>query len=204
MTIKINGLSADALKHQARKLQKEFDITYHAALDRVAVAQGFAHWKHLLKNPDRTAEKTKVILRPALPKPAVVECYDTFVGKSLGKRPNARMPVSKHRSLGLVLQEVLNYTRYHKRANKVVNEIILLMDRWMGYEYNEDELPTIEFNQMYLGHREMILTLVTRRRDQLRLKRKLREGLQIIEQNYHDCAPVRPASIRRQHAKAYV
>ena len=191
MTIKINGLSADALKHQARKLQKEFDITYHAALDRVSVAQGFAHWKHLLKNPDRIPEKAETILRPAPPKPAVVDCYDTFGGKSLGKRPNTRMPVSQHSSLGLVLQEVLNYTRYHKRANKVVNEIILLMDRWMGYEYNEDELPTVEFNQIYLGHRELILALVTRRRDQLRLKRKLREGLRTIEQNYHDCAPVR-------------
>jgi len=196
MNIKFNGLSAETLKHQARKLQKELDITYHAALDRIAIANGFAHWKHLLKHPDRSTEKAESISRPAAPKPAVANCYASFGGKSLGKRPNARMPVSAHSSLGLVLQEVLNYTRYHRRANNVVNEIILLMDRWMGYEYNEEELPATEFNRIYLGHRELILTQVCKKRDQLRLKRKLREGRRIIEQHYHDCAPVRELLLR--------
>ena len=148
MIIETNGVNAKSLKRQARKLQKELGITYHIALNRVSVNAGFNSWKGFLNKSVKPAVQPPFIQRPIAPDPPVLKCYAVNTGALMGERPNRRLTVSQHAALGNLLQEVLNYTRYHKRANKPVRDIIYNMDHWLGYEYPEDELSLENFNKL--------------------------------------------------------
>lgn len=190
MTTSTNGASVKSLKREARKLQKALGITYHAALNQLAAQAGLNGWKKLKEHCEPTVN-SKIIQRPPIPVPAIIKCYDIIKGNLIGERPNCCLPITRHTEIGLLLQEVLNFTHYHRRAHKVINEIILKMDNWMGCEYDERVLPTEQFNKIYIGHRQHLLEPLTAKRTQLKLKRKLRKAKVILEKGYHDCRPVR-------------
>ncbi|MBE9601474.1 DUF5623 domain-containing protein [Pedobacter sp. MC2016-24] len=184
------GITASTLKTQAKKLKKDLGIPHHIALNQVAVQAGYQSWKDYLTNTPQNVRSKSVNTRPSAPKIPVLKSQDLFTGAVIGERPNASMPVADHTEIGALLQHILSVTAYHKRANRPVNDIILKLDEWLGYEYNEQELPNQQFNKIYMGGRFVVTSPVPSGREQEKLKRQLRKVKSIIERCYHHCSPI--------------
>jgi hypothetical protein len=185
------GPSAKLLKRQAKKLSKELGIKHAAALDQVAAKAGYVSWKDFHKRSNQPLLVRPLVVRPLPPEVPVLKCYDISTGRIIGERPNALMPVSQHKALGSYLKEILNMTIHYRRAYKPLNDILLKMDDWLGYEYSEEVLPIESFNEIYMNRSLTDEPAVPSIRQQERLKRKLRKARAIIKLCYHDCRPIR-------------
>jgi hypothetical protein len=175
----------------AKKLSKELGIKHSAALNQVAVNAGYISWKDFLNRSNQPSPVLKLITRPLPPEVPALKCYDIFTGEIIGERPNASMPVLKHIALASYLKEILNMTFHYPGAYKTLNNILLIMDDWLGYEYSQEELLVEAFNEIYMNRRLSAEPTVPSIRQQALLKRKLRKARAIIGLCYHDCRPIR-------------
>ena len=186
----INGLNADHLKRKAKKTSKSLGITHTEALNLVAKEQGFTNWDNFINNR-KTAPKAKAtVRRPAISQPAVLNYHDFRRGAVLGQHPNRKMPIRRHSQVGAYLQELLEAAEYHKRAKKVLQDIRILLDTWLGCEYSESELDNSEFNSIYYGNTRYLEEGIPSQKRQAELKRRLRAARYVVGRCYHDCKPL--------------
>jgi len=59
--MKDHGFTLDNIKNKARKLKKQLDITYTAALERVAKDLGYSNWKHCQRSLSKQPLSAKPI-----------------------------------------------------------------------------------------------------------------------------------------------
>lgn len=194
VAMKVNpiGHSADFLKRKARSLKKEQGVSHTEALNLVAKDHGFFDWKSFLKQGQTEPRPARIERRPTAPQPAALDYYNTWTGKVIGQRPNARMSRKRHSRVGNLLQDVRAEVEYYKRAKNYLQDIIGILDTWLGYEYNESEMGNEEFNRMYYSKSMRFPDeAMPSQKVQTALKRKLREAKRIINLSYHDCKPLR-------------
>lgn len=185
---KSNSLQDKQLRRQAKKLSKESGICYMAALDSIAKNDGHSNWVAHIKSvaiekePDLGFKKSKWRI------PYAVDYHDVRRGTVLGQRPNAKMSVKRHSKIGEILGELLFETEYHKRARKLVQDIRITLDCWLGYEY--EEMGNAEFNQIYYGSRQQSGQPIPSQKRLAQLKRMLRTAKSILSTGYPECNPL--------------
>lgn len=154
MDRKVNGHSADYIKRQAKKLKKELGIPHHVALDKAAQNSGFANWKNFVNGAStlvRHPTRSEHIAAQKRPTPLVLT-YGRILSRNLHKRPNAKMPVSAHQEIALLLREARCGTLYNKRAETPIGEVRTTLDDWVQKEYPTDkEMSNDVFHAMYYG-----------------------------------------------------
>jgi len=132
------------------------------------------------KNPRRTGGRT-----------ATVPYWTLLGGSRKYRRPNARMPVDGHRTVGRLLKEVMAVSYYRKGVLNRLESIRCTLDEWAEREYNHAELSNEVFFELYYhgdqGPFERSLPLEERGRHIKRLK----QARTLLEQHYPDCAPLR-------------
>jgi hypothetical protein len=190
MDRKINGHNADYLKRKARSLSKSSGITHTEALNLIAKELGYASWDNFINNRKVEPTAKDSLRRPKTQEPAVLDYHDVRTGAIIGQHPNRKMSTRRHTRVGTLLQELLGEVEYHKRAKSAIQDIRIIMDTWLGCEYNEADLANAEFNQIYYGKSNYLDWEMPAPKRQTELKRMLREAKAVIDRSYHDCKPL--------------
>ncbi len=181
--------TVEFLKRKAKLIRKTNGITYTIALDMIAVEYGFKNWMHYSKETKQVQilSKQSILKRPVIPIPAEVDYHDVFYGRVIGQHPNRKMSIKRHKKLGKILAELLEETFYHKRAHKILFQIRIDLDSWLGEEYGPFVMSNAEFNSIYYGgHTEFVDDIPSIRR-QAQLRALLRQAKQVLLSSYHDC-----------------
>jgi hypothetical protein len=162
------------------------------ALDMIALEHGFRNWKHycMETNKVQTQVKPNIRKRPVIPVPAEVDYHDVIFGRVLGQRPNRNMFAQRHKKIGRILSELLEETFYHKRAHKILFQIRIDLDTWLGYEYDSSVMGNAEFNSVYYGNHTEFVDGIPSVKRQAQLRTLLRQAKQILLSAYHDCEPL--------------
>lgn len=190
MNKKTTGPRVEFLKRKAKLIRKTKGITHTMALDVVALESGFKNWKQYIektKSAQDISGQSNQRKRPPLPFPAEVVIRDVFYGRVIGQRPNRNMSTKRHKKVGRILAELLEETFYHKRAHKILFQIRINLDRWLGEEYSPSEMGNAEFNSIYYGSHTEFVDDVPSIRRQTQLRTSLRKVKQILLSAYHDC-----------------
>lgn len=184
--------TAELLKRKAKNIRKSSGITHSQALDTIAREQGYKDWKHyrIESKQVQNQAKTNVLKRPAIIIPAEIDYHDVFHSRVLGQRPNRSMSAKRHKKIGKILAELLEETRYHKRANNILSQIRVNLDIWLGYEYDQSIMGDATFNSIYYGNHTEFLNDIPSIKKQARLRTLLRKAKQILISSYHDCKPL--------------
>ncbi|TJY62550.1 hypothetical protein FAZ19_18935 [Sphingobacterium alkalisoli] len=159
------------------------------ALDMIALEYGYKNWMHYIKEIKQVQIRLKQNLpkRPASPTPDEIAIHDVIYGRVLGQRPNRNMSTRRHKKIGKILAELLEETTYHKRAHKILFQIRVDLDSWLGEEYGPSVMGNAEFNSIYYGsHTEFVDDIPSARR-QAQLRTLLRQAKKILLSAYHDC-----------------
>jgi len=188
MKTKSIGMSAGTLKQQAKKLRKVKGIKLNVALDLLAQERGFENYRHFQNSCVTKPPVKNRAIRPAIPIPAVRNYHDIRTGVVLGQRPNRKMAVRRHRQIGEILAELSAVSEYHKRAKSAIREIRLILDNWLGCEY--EEMGNEEFNAIYYGRGFYLNGGIPSAKRQAQLRRMLRTAKTVIDRSYHDCKPL--------------
>lgn len=186
----INGHSAEYIKRQAKKIKKETGVPYHEALEKAARNAGFSNWKHFLNSSGGNVlsfdEGKKT------PRPAVVSFY-RMLSQTPDYRPNARMPIAAHQEIGKLLKEVCTASNFvRKSVYNPVNSVRCELDDWIQQEYkSNEELPNEVFLQIYYHGTGASSVQKLSIEQQDTLCGNLHKAKEILDQNYHDCKPLR-------------
>lgn len=190
MDRKIKDHKASYLKRKARSACKSLGITHTEALNLVAKDHGFTNWENFINGVKPTVKRKAGTIRPAIPLPAVLDYRNVLTGSIIGQHPNRKMTIRRHIRLGRILLELLSEVEYHKRAKNAIQGIRRIMDTWLGNEYNEAELPNIDFNPIYYSNILSYNESMPTESRQMALKRLLRVARTIVDRSYHDCKPL--------------
>lgn len=183
---------AEFLKRKAKNIRKTSGITHSQALDNIAREQGYQDWKHYSIQSKKVLipKKSNVLKRPATPTPAEIDYHDVFRGRVLGQRPNRSMSAKRHKKIGKILVELLEETLYHKRAHKILLQIRINLDIWLGYEYDQSVMDDATFNKIYYGNHTEFVNDIPSIKRQAQLRTLLRIAKRILLSSYHDCKPI--------------
>lgn len=185
-----NGHNADFLRRKAKALKKQTGISHKQALDEVVKDFGFQRWEDFIRGCVIGAQPKNIVLRPKTPNPSVLDYHDVIRGTVIGQHPNAKMSVKRHARVGSLLHDLLCAAEYHKFAKRYLEDIRSILDTWLGCEYNEEALPTEEFNKIYYAKTWVWLEAIPSEKKLAKLKRQLREAKRIIDISYHGCRPL--------------
>ena len=186
---KSNDYTVEYLKRQAKKLSKATGIRHFEALDKIAQEKGHPNWKQLIKKNDDGTEKPDA-RSPEIATPAALNYHHVFTGKVLGQHPNRKMSVKNHIKVGRFLKETQGELTYYKKAYNIIRNIRIKMDTWLGEEYNEKELDTATFNEIYFGNFTHNFDTIPSLGQRSKLRTLLRKARGVIDNSYHDCKPL--------------
>lgn len=186
---KSNDYTVASLKRQAKQLSKIAGIRHSEALEKIAQEKGYPNWKQLIKKNDDRIEKTDT-RRPEITVPVTLSYHHVLTGKVLGQRPNRKMSVKNHIKVGRFLKEIQGELTYYKKAYNIIRNIRIKMDTWLGEEYNEKELDTAKFNEIYFGSFIHNFDTIPSLRQRSQLRILLRKARGVIDKSYHDCKPL--------------
>lgn len=185
--------TVEFLKRKAKSICKTSRLTHTMALYMVALESGSKNWMHYIKETKLAQDislKSNKLKRPVVPVPAEIVIRDVIYGRIIGQRPNRSMSVKRHKKVGKILAELLEETFYHKRAHKILFQIRIDLDSWLGEEYGPSVMGNAEFNSIYYGSHTEFVDHIPSVRRQARLRTLLRQTKQILLSGYHDCKPL--------------
>ncbi len=165
-------------------------MSHMEALNQVVREHGFDNWNNYQNcQPTKSSGKHE-IKRPAIPATSALDYYNVITGAIIDQHPNRKMSVKRHKKVGKLIKEVMDAVEYYKRANNAIFSIRSTLETWLGNEYNERELPTEEFNKIYLGRSGHGFETSPSNTRKATLKRNLKIAWSILLQSYHDCKPM--------------
>jgi hypothetical protein len=116
--------------------------------------------------------------------------------KERQQRPNRKMPLSAHKEVAVMLQDVLDGARYRQGVYIPVRSIISRLDDWVQCEYpSEVEMSSYVFHHLYFDDStKSLLSPVSRKvisnTSRQDLHQKLMLVSEILRQHYHACGPL--------------
>ncbi|MGH8027869.1 MAG: DUF5623 domain-containing protein [Pseudoxanthomonas sp.] len=113
----------------------------------------------------------------------------TFVGPQ--RRPDARMPISAHEEIGKILKSVMSICHNRRGIANKIDAVRSELDEWIQREYDQSELPSERFHQIYYGDNDLHEKKSITDTERMLLMENLDEITGILSRHYPDCAPRR-------------
>lgn len=151
-----------------------------------------------LSKPATAAQKPKVARSPTGARNSVSYTY-ALVGPA--RRPNARLPVEKHREVGELLKTVMAATYNRKGVYNRLNSIRSELDEWAQHEYSPSVLPNEEFFELYYRDSGCSFARSLTEVERKQHTQSLQQAKEILTGSYPDCAPLRVLVTKMDSAK---